>query len=116
LGIPVHERAARILGEPDSQPTETHHILVDLFSQPENLRIVTTNWVFTVLCGRRLARPSEVPRHSDRVPTSETRASRLPSLRSAAAPPLTLGFGRGREVLSRRGEQRRSERNWGAWR
>src|SRR4051812_24004314 len=56
-------------------------------------------WVFTVLCGHRLAGPSEVPRRSDRVPTPETRASRLPSPRSAAAPALTLGLGHGREVL-----------------
>lgn len=55
--------------------------------------------VFTVLCGHPLAGPSEVPRRSDRVPTPETRASRLPSLRSATAPALTLGLGRGREVL-----------------
>jgi hypothetical protein len=55
--------------------------------------------VFPVLCGHRLKGPPEVPRRLDRVPTPETRASRRPSLRSAAAPALTLGFGRGRAVL-----------------
>jgi len=50
-------------------------------------------------CVGDVGKSHEAPRRSDSVPTPETRASRLPSLRSAAPPALTLGFGRGRAVL-----------------
>jgi SIR2-like protein len=43
-GIPVHERAARILDKPGSQPTELHRLLVALFPNPDSVRIVTTNF------------------------------------------------------------------------
>ena len=56
------------------------------------------NWVFSLLCGRPRG-DCGVPRRSDRLPTPESRASRLPSLRSAASPALTLGSGRGRAML-----------------
>lgn len=43
-GIPVHERAARILDRTDSHPSELHRLLVGLFPSPESLCIVTTNF------------------------------------------------------------------------
>lgn len=43
-GIHVHERATRILSRPDSIANELHHLLVEIFLRPEDLRIVTTNF------------------------------------------------------------------------
>jgi hypothetical protein len=43
-GVPVHERAARILSAPNSRPNEVHRLLVKLFPSPAAFRIVTTNF------------------------------------------------------------------------
>lgn len=45
-GIPVHQKAAKILEKHllNSQPSDLHRILVGLFSNPASLRIVTTNF------------------------------------------------------------------------
>jgi Domain of unknown function (DUF4020)/SIR2-like domain len=43
-GIPVHEKAARLLSRPDSEPNELHRLLVQVFPRPEELRLVTTNF------------------------------------------------------------------------
>jgi NAD-dependent SIR2 family protein deacetylase len=43
-GVRVHERAARILGRPESLPNELHRLLVEIFPLAQDLRIVTTNF------------------------------------------------------------------------
>lgn len=43
-GLDVHAEAARILGRPDSAPTQLHRDLVRLFSNGEHVRLVTTNF------------------------------------------------------------------------
>lgn len=43
-GVPIHERATRILDRADSRPSNLHHLLVELFPHPKDVRIVTTNF------------------------------------------------------------------------
>ena len=43
-GTKVHECAARELSQTDLEPTELHRNLLRLFSKPESVRIVTTNF------------------------------------------------------------------------
>lgn len=43
-GVPIHERATRILDRADSRPSDLHHLLVELFPHPKDIRIVTTNF------------------------------------------------------------------------
>jgi hypothetical protein len=43
-GVNVHERAAEILLNPDSKPHELHRLLLELFSSPRSVRLVTTNF------------------------------------------------------------------------
>src|SRR5260370_8777641 len=42
--VHVHEAAARILVNERTKPHPLHELLVQLFSSPDNLRIVTTNF------------------------------------------------------------------------
>ncbi|MEA5082017.1 hypothetical protein SDC9_59480 [bioreactor metagenome] len=44
LGVDVHRRAKRMLSNSKSKPTTLHEDLVNLFTDPYNLRIVTTNF------------------------------------------------------------------------
>lgn len=43
-GVKVHELCAKIIGAPDSEPTNLHRSLVRLFRSSDELRIVTTNF------------------------------------------------------------------------
>lgn len=43
-GILVHQRAATILSRPNSKPNELHRLIIDLFKQPDKVRVVTTNF------------------------------------------------------------------------
>lgn len=42
-GVPVRRRVRQFLSNPDSRPTELHHLLLDLFRDREQIRLVTTN-------------------------------------------------------------------------
>lgn len=43
-GVPVHERAARLLSHPNSAPNVIHRDLMRLFGSAANIRLVTTNF------------------------------------------------------------------------
>jgi Domain of unknown function (DUF4020)/SIR2-like domain len=44
IGVTVHEQVRAILSSPDSSPNATHKALLGIFRDPQNLRVVTTNF------------------------------------------------------------------------